>query len=136
MLTRLRKKSLQAELGRRNRLPHQSKSSSYSKVGQALSPVERLPQPVTHGGSVTGHPRQLRLRKNEAIFGWVVGFSSGFIHFHDVEQFVSPQLGRFVAEGAEGGALLAGFGNEAGGVLALARLVSVRFADISILVKT
>ena len=42
MLARQRKKSLQAAIGRRNRLPHQSKSSSYGKVGQALSPVERL----------------------------------------------------------------------------------------------
>ncbi len=46
-LHRLRKKSLQATIGRRNRLPHQSMLSSYSKVGQALSPVERLfPQPL------------------------------------------------------------------------------------------
>jgi hypothetical protein len=36
------KKSLNRPLGRRNRLPHHSKSGSSSQVGQALSPVERL----------------------------------------------------------------------------------------------
>src|ERR1035438_235800 len=40
--SRLRKKSLEALNGRRNRLPHLNKSSSYREVGQALSPVERL----------------------------------------------------------------------------------------------
>jgi hypothetical protein len=29
-------------IGRRNRLPHHDKASSYNMVGQAVSPVERL----------------------------------------------------------------------------------------------
>jgi hypothetical protein len=37
MLTKLRKKSLEAQNGRRNRLPHHGKSSSYIKVRKALS---------------------------------------------------------------------------------------------------
>ena len=46
MRERLRENSLKVMIGRRNRLPHQSKSSSCREVGQALSPVERLfPQP-------------------------------------------------------------------------------------------
>ena len=35
-------KSLGSAIGRRNRLPHQGKPSSYRTVGQAVSPVERL----------------------------------------------------------------------------------------------
>ena len=42
MRTRVRKESLEASIGGRNRLPHQSKSGSYRAVGQALSPVERI----------------------------------------------------------------------------------------------
>jgi hypothetical protein len=41
------KKSLGSVIGRRNRLPHLDKASSYSTVGQAVSPVERL---FTHTG--------------------------------------------------------------------------------------
>src|SRR5271167_3634221 len=40
-LTSLCEKSLRSAIGRRNRLPHHSKSSSYRTVGHAVSPVER-----------------------------------------------------------------------------------------------
>jgi hypothetical protein len=46
---RLLKKSLKPSIGRRNRLPHHSTSSSYRPVGQALSPVERLFQQPAKG---------------------------------------------------------------------------------------
>jgi hypothetical protein len=43
-------KSLGSVIGRRNRLPHHDKASSYNMVGQAVSPVERLfTQTLTHG---------------------------------------------------------------------------------------
>src|SRR5277367_68835 len=41
-LTSLCEKSLGSAIGRRNRLPHHCKPSSYRTVGQAVSPVERL----------------------------------------------------------------------------------------------
>jgi hypothetical protein len=52
--------------GRRNRLPHHGRSSSWCEVGQAVSPVGSLfSQPVTHGGSASP------MRKR-----WVISASS------------------------------------------------------------
>jgi hypothetical protein len=49
-LTSLCEKWLGSAIGRRNRLPHHGKPSSYRTVGQAVSPVERLfTQTLTHG---------------------------------------------------------------------------------------
>src|SRR5271163_4682811 len=57
-LTRLRKKSLEAAIGRRNRLPHRRKSTSCRAVGQALSPVERVfPQPLSRAVSLVSTSR-------------------------------------------------------------------------------
>ena len=53
LVTSLCEKSMGSAIGRRNRLPHHCKPSSYRTVGQAVSPVERLfTQTLTHGAEM------------------------------------------------------------------------------------
>ena len=67
-LTSLCEKSPGSGIGRRNRLPHHDKPSSYTTVGQAVSPVERLfTQTLTHGARPTSEGTSLKLQRENCV---------------------------------------------------------------------